>query len=102
MTKDDIRELIKGIFGLEVSNDDDIVDWYLKVHNTAIAEHAKKISVAFMRWNSHMYTEGRDRQKDQWFDHRGECVAKSTPELFDQFDELIIKQESQSWLFIND
>lgn len=66
---------------------------------SAMDEWAKVIGVAFMRWNSHMYTEGRDRQRDKWFNHKGECVANSTAELFDQFIEVILKQGYQPWLF---
>lgn len=51
----------------------------------AMDEHAKQQAILFMQWNSHMYTEGIDRQAGKWFNHKGECVASSTEELYGQF-----------------
>lgn len=92
MTKEDLKSKFEDSFDAhshasEGGMGPDVTDWrgMWRSFEPAILEYAKQQSIAFMQWNSRMYTMGIDRQADQWFDHKGECVAVSTEELYGQF-----------------
>ena len=50
MTREDTVWLVKNIFGEEASKDNDIVQFYMDVNETAMDEYAKKESIAFKKF----------------------------------------------------
>lgn len=50
MTKEQTKEIVGMIFGSEIANDDQLVQWYYDVNKTAIDEYAKQQIIAYDEW----------------------------------------------------
>lgn len=50
MRKEQAKELVRMIFGDEIANDSDIVDFYLQVNKDATQEYADEQTLGFADW----------------------------------------------------
>jgi hypothetical protein len=61
MTKEQCKYLVGEIFGDEAANDEDIVQFYLSVNQTAMSEYAQQMAIGFNKWvqdNYHLDSVG--------------------------------------------
>jgi hypothetical protein len=66
MDKLQCKELVLNIFGKDASEDDDIVDFYMRVNEVAIEENSKQESIRFAEWISNHRLDFQTASNGQW------------------------------------